>query len=131
MKNSKILKTILIILGLNLTIIGGWRLIDPVSFSEFNGHIMSNNVVLLNEARAVGGCVVGFSILIILGAFNQKLTFTSTIAAIVLYLSFGVARFISYTLDGNPGEMVMTGMIGEFVFGIAGVFALYKYREIS
>jgi len=66
-----------------------------------------------------------------LGVINQKLSYTSTITAIVLYLGFGVARLISYTLDGNPGEMIMTGMTGEFVFGLIGVFALIKCREKS
>jgi len=93
--------------------------------------ILSNDAGLLNEARAAGGVVVGFGLLILLGAFNQKLSYTSTIAAIVLYLGFGVGRLTSYALDGYPGEMVITGMIGEFVLGSVGVFALFKYHEKS
>ena len=89
MKNSKVLKSILILLGLNLTILGSWRVIDPITFFEFSGLIMSSDVGLLNEARGAGGAVVGFGLLILLGAFNQKLSYTSTIAAIVLYLGFG------------------------------------------
>jgi len=129
MKNSKVLKGILILLGLNLTVLGSWRLIDPIAFFEFSGMILSNDVGLLNEARATGGAVVGFGLLILLGAFNQKLSYTSTIAAIVLYLGFGVARVIGFVLDGNPGEMIVQGIIGEFVFGLVAVFAFYKYRE--
>ncbi len=90
---------------------------------------MSNDVGLLNEARATGGVVVGFGLLILLGAFNQKLSYTSTIAAIVLYLGFGVARVIGFVLDGNPGETLIQGIIGEFIFGLLGVFAFFKYRE--
>ena len=129
MKNSKVLKGILILLGLNLTVLGSWRLIDPISFFEFSGLILSNDVGLLNEARATGGVVVGFGLLILLGAFNQKLSYTSTIAAIVLYLGFGVARVIGFVLDGNPGETLIQGIIGEFIFGLLGVFAFFKYRE--
>ena len=131
MKNSNVLKGILILLGLNLTVLGSWRVIDPIAFFEFNGMILSNDVGLLNEARGAGGAVVGFGILILLGAFNQKLSYTSTIAAIVLYLGFGVARVIGFVLDGNPGEMIVQGIIGEFVFGLVGVFALVKYRDRS
>ena len=131
MKNSKVLKGILILLGLNLTVLGSWRVIDPITFFEFSGLILSNDIGLLNEARAAGGAVAGFGLLILLGVINQKLSYTSTITAIVLYLGFGVARLISYTLDGNPGEMIMTGMTGEFVFGLIGVFALIKCREKS
>ena len=131
MKNSNILKGILILLGLNLTVLGSWRVIDPIAFFEFSGMILSNDVGLLNEARGAGGAVVGFGILILLGAFNRKLSYTSTIAAIVLYLGFGVARVIGFVLDGNPGEMILQGIIGEFVFGLVGVFALIKYRDRS
>ena len=131
MKNSKVLKGILILLGLNLTVLGSWRVIDPIAFFEFSGMILSNDVGLLNEARGTGGAVVGFGILILLGAFNRKLSYTSTIAAIVLYLGFGVARVIGFVLDGNPGEMIVQGIIGEFVFGLVGVFALIKYRDRS
>jgi hypothetical protein len=131
MKNSKVLKGILILLGLNLTVLGSWRVIDPIAFFEFSGMILSNDVGLLSEARGAGGAVVGFGILILLGVFNQKLSYTSTIVAIVLYLGFGVARVIGFVLDGNPGEMIVQGIIGEFVFGFLGVFALFKYREKS
>ena len=131
MKNSNVLKGILILLGLNLTVLGSWRVIDPIAFFEFSGMILSNDVGLLNEARGAGGAVVGFGILILLGAFNRKLSYTSTIAAIVLYLGFGVARVIGFVLDGNPGEMILQGIIGEFVFGLVGVFALIKYRDRS
>ena len=131
MKNSKVVKGLLILLGLNLTVLGSWRVIDPIAFFEFSGMILSNDVGLLNEARGTGGAVVGFGILILLGAFNRKLSYTSTIAAIVLYLGFGVARVIGFVLDGNPGEMIVQGIIGEFVFGLVGVFALIKYRDRS
>ncbi len=131
MKNSKVLKGILILLGLNLSVLGSWRVIDPIAFFEFSGMILSSDVGLLSEARGAGGAVVGFGILILLGVFNQKLSYTSTIAAIVLYLGFGVARVIGFVLDGNPGEMIVQGIIGEFVFGFLGVFALFKYREKS
>ena len=104
MKNSKVLKGILILLGLNLAVLGAWRVIDPIAFSAFSGLILSNDVGLLSEARGAGGAVAGFGLVILLGAFYQKLSYTSTIAAIVLYLGFGVARLIGYGVDGNPGE---------------------------
>ena len=129
MKNSKVLKAILILLGLLLTVLGSWRLLDPIAFFENSGLILSNDSGLLNEARATGGCVVGFGLLILLGAFIQKLSYTSTIAAVVLFLGFGIARLIGFAIDGNPGDMLVQGTIFEFVFGLAAVFALYKYRE--
>ena len=131
MKNSKVLKGILMVLGLILTVIGLWRLFDPITFFENSGLVLSNDAGLLSEARGAGGAVVGFGIVVLLGAFNQRLSYTSTIAAIVVFLGFGIARLIGFSLDGNPGEGVIQGIIVEFVFGLLAVFALFKYREKS
>ena len=131
MKNSKVLKGILIVLGLLLTVIGLWRLFDPISFFENSGLVLSNEAGLLSEARGAGGAVVGFGIVVLLGAFNQRLSYTSTIAAMVVFLGFGIARLIGFSLDGNPGEGVIQGIIIEFVLGLLAVFALFKYREKS
>ena len=131
MRTSKVLKAILIVLGLLLIGIGLWRLFDPIGFFQNSGITLDNQAGLLNEARATGGAVVGFGLLILLGAFIQKLSYTSTIAAIVLFLGFGVARLIGFAMDGNPGDGVIQGIIIEFVFGLIAVFALFKYRKKS
>ena len=131
MRTSKVLKAILIVLGLLLIGIGLWRLFDPISFFQNSGITLDNQAGLLSEARATGGAVVGFGLLILLGAFIQKLSYTSTIAAIVLFLGFGVARLIGFAMDGNPGDGVIQGIIIEFVLGLIAVFALFKYREKS
>ena len=131
MKNSKVLKGILMVLGLLLTVIGLWRLFDPITFFENSGLVLSNDAGLLSEARGAGGVVVGFGIVVLLGAFNQRLSYTSTIAALVVFLGYGIARLIGFSLDGNPGEGVIQGIIIEFVLGLLAVFALFKYREKS
>ena len=131
MKTSKVLKAILIVLGLLLIGIGLWRLFDPIGFFQNSGITLDNQAGLLSEARATGGAVVGFGIVVLLGAFNQRLSYTSTITAIVVFLGFGIARLIGFSLDGNPGEGVIQGIIIEFVLGLLAVFALLKYREKS
>ena len=47
----------------------------------------------------------------------------------MVFLGFGLARIIGFVLDGNPGAGVVQGIIGEFILGLAGVFAFIKYRE--
>lgn len=131
MRTSKVLKCILIVLGLLLIGIGLWRLFDPIGFFLNSGITLDNQAGLLSEARATGGAVVGFGLLILMGAFIQKLSYTSTIAAIVLFLGFGIARLIGLAMDGNPGVGVIQGIIIEFVFGLIAVFALFKYGEKS
>jgi hypothetical protein len=132
MKNSKVLKGILIVLGLNLIIIGSWRLFDAHGFAAINGIIIvDNNVAAINEAKGAAGAIIAFGLLIMSGVFSRKLSYTSILTVIFIYLGFGIARLISYIVDGYPSEMIITGMIGEFVFGLIGVFALIRYRTKS
>ena len=129
MKNSKVLKGILLYLGGNLIVIGSWRLFDPISFALTNDMDLNGQISLINEARGAAGAIVGFGILIVLGVFIKRLTYISAIVGPVLYLGYGLARLLSFTIDGYPGEMGMVGMIGEFILGGLGLFALIKYGE--
>jgi hypothetical protein len=128
MKNSKMLKVILFYLGGNLVVIASWRLFDAIGFAEFNGISLGDEISGINEAKGAAGAIIAFGILIMLGAFNRKLSYTSVITASTLYLGFGVARFMSYIIDGYPGDMIMTGMWGELVLGLIGFFAFFRYR---
>jgi hypothetical protein len=130
-KNSLIPRAILTVLGLVLTVLGSWRLLDPVAFFENSGLLLGDNVGLLSEARATGGAVAGFGILVLSGAFVRKLSYTSTVAAIVLFLGFGIGRIFGFGTDGIPEAVLVQGAIFEFVFGLIAVFALFKYREES
>jgi len=129
MKKTKVLKGILILLGLQLIIFGLWRLLVPISFFNFSGLLLSSDAGLLSEARGAGGAILGFGIIIFLGAFKKKLAYTSTITAMTLFLGFGIARIISLVVDGNPGSMIFQGIFSEFVFGFIALFLLIKYKE--
>jgi len=129
MRNSKVLKGILIFLGLFLIAGGSFRLIDPVSSFESLGMILDGTIGPLSEARGTGGVLLGFGLLILLGAFKKKLTYTSTLAAIVLFFGFGIGRIIGVAFDGIPGDGLLIGIITEFVFGLLALFALIKYRD--
>jgi hypothetical protein len=131
MRTSKVLKGILIVLGIVLIGVGLSRLFDPIGFFQNSGITLDNQAGLLSEARATGGAVLGFGLLTLFGAFNQKLAYTSTISAIIVFLGFGIARLIGFAIDGYPGDGLLPGLIIEFVSGLIAVFALFKYRERS
>ena len=102
------LKTLgIILLGLPLLILGAWRLFDPIAFFAFNGLQLSTDPGLLSEARATGGVVVGFAIVIVSGAFSENRRSTSLLVATVLFFSFALGRLIGLGADGSPGELVM------------------------
>ena len=129
MKNSKVLKTILIISGLIATGIGGAYLFNPVAFQASAGIELGGNISLLSEIRAPGGALLASGILIMLGAFVAKLTFTSTVISIMIYLSKGISRILSMVIDGIPAEVLVMATVVEIIIGLVSIFALLKYRE--
>ena len=129
MKNSKILKGLLIFLGAFLIAIGVFRLLDPITAFGNIGIILNQDPGLLSEARGIGGAMIGVGALIVLGAFKKKLALSSTLLAMIFYLGFGIARVIGLAFDGNPGQDLVNGIIVEFVFGLLALFALIKYRD--
>jgi uncharacterized protein with PQ loop repeat len=64
-----------------------------------------------------------------LGAFVAKLTFTSAVISIVMYLSYGISRILSIAVDGMPAEGLVLATVVEIIIGLVGVFALLRYRE--
>lgn len=129
MKNSKVLKTILIISGLIATGIGGAILFTPATFFATNGIELGSNISLLSEIRAPGGALLASGILIMSGAFVAKLTFTSTLIFTMIYLCYGISRILSMAIDGMPAEGLVMATVVEIIIGLVGIFALLKYRE--
>ena len=129
MKNSKALKTILFISGLIAAGIGAAILFIPVAFHATTGIELGNDTNLLNEIRAPAGALLASGILIITGAFVERLTFTSTVVATLLYLSYGLSRILSMVIDGMPAEELVQVAVLEIIIGLVCVFSLVKYRE--
>eukprot|EP01084_Bolivina_argentea_P110076 196612_1 len=76
----------------------------------------SYDVGLVNEISGTGGHLCAAGIVIILGAFIEKLTTTSIIMAFVTFFGFLFARLLRICLDGNPGKKVIQGAIIELIF---------------
>ncbi len=128
MKNSKPLKIILFISGLLLIVIGSAILFIPIDFSARNGIELSGNISLLNDTRAAGASLLASGLVILLGAFIQKLTYASVIISIIAYLSYGFGRLLSMVVDGVPAEGLIKATVVEIIIGFMSVFALYKFR---
>ncbi len=129
MKNSKALKATLIISGIIGAFVGVEILFLPVTFYETSGIILGSNVSLLNEIRAPGGALLASSVLIIIGAFWSRLTFTSIVLATLLYLSYGLSRILSMIVDGRPAEMLIYVSVLEMVIGLVCAFMLVRFLK--
>lgn len=128
MKNSAILKTILIISGVLATAIGMMIVARPVAFYAGNGIDLSGQASLLNETRASGGFLLASGLLILSGAFVRKLTFTSLIVSVILYLAYGLARAVSLVVDGGPAQGLVLAMYLELGIGLTALWTLIKYH---
>lgn len=129
MKNSKVLKTILFLSGLLLSFTGAALTFIPVEFNSSNGVDLGGNISVLSDIRAAASVLLLGGGLIFLGVFIPKLTFTSSILAVLLLLGYGFGRALSMGLDGMPAEALLMATISEFVLGFANLFAFFKYQE--
>lgn len=129
MKDSKVLKTILVVAGLIVVGFGAAVLFTPIAFYATNGIALGDNVSVLNEIRAAGGFLMASGLVIISGAIWRKLAFTATVLATVLYLAYGLSRLLSLIVDGLPAQGLQQAMYLEFVIGVICLLALIRYRE--
>lgn len=127
MKNSKVLKSILLFSGLIASGIGAAILFAPEIFYSTYGIELDGNFSLLNEIRASGGALLASGILIMSGAFVDKLAFTAAVVSTLLYLSYGLSRVMSIAIDGIPVEGLVQATAMEIVTGLVCIFALVKY----
>ena len=129
MRDSKVLKTILIVAGLVGMIVGGANLFVPVAFNASSGIDLGDNISLINEMRASGGGLLLSSIVILMGAFVSRLAFTSTLLATMLYLGYGFSRVVSIMIDGMPSDDLVSVAIFEIFVGLVALFGLWKYQK--
>lgn len=129
MKNSKILKTVLILAGMIAAAIGASMLLSPVAFHAKNSVTVGGSISSLSEARATGGGLLVMGVLIAAGAFVTRLTFTSAVLSALLFLSYGTSRLVSMAIDGIPTAGLIQATVIELVVGTFSVFVLARYRE--
>lgn len=128
MKNSLLLKIVLFIAGLIIAGIGGAELFTPIGFHAASGIALGDDINLMNEIRAPGGALLASGLLVIAGAFFAALTFTSTIVATMLYLSYGFSRLYSMAIDGLPDVTLLQATGLEIAIGLICAFALVRYQ---
>ncbi|MEB3213527.1 MAG: DUF4345 domain-containing protein [Leptolyngbyaceae bacterium] len=125
MKQSKRLTVVLCLSGLVAIAIGAMILISPADFYATNHITIGDDVNLLSEIRASAGALFASGVLILIGAFVSQLTFTSTLLATVLFLSYGVSRGIGILIDGVPVSSLIQAGVIEIVIGLVCLGCLW------
>lgn len=118
----------LVILSLSallLIFVGLMRLSNPIkTYSKNSGITLENEASLLNEMRGVSAVMLCAGIIILLGTFVEKLSFTSHVVASLIFLGFLIGRIISIKVDGKPSKEISQGIVFELVLGAANIFSL-------
>ncbi|MGI9532984.1 DUF4345 domain-containing protein [Lutimonas sp.] len=117
--------TILSLSSLMLVFVGLMRLSNPIkAYLKNSGIKLENDASLLNEMRGVSGVMLFAGIIIALGIFIDKLSFTSYFIASLVFVGFAFGRLISLKADGKPSKQITQGILFEIVLGVANVFCL-------
>ncbi len=127
MNSSFGLKALLLLTGLVGIGIGGAILFEPVAFHATSGITVPADKSLLSELRAAGGALLAVGLVVVLGAFVARLTFTALTFATVLYLSYGASRVTSMILDGLPSSTLLA--VTAFELGVGLVCAMVLVRH--
>lgn len=111
--------------SLLLLFVGAMRLSTPIkAYLKNSGIKLENDVDLLNEIRGVSSLMLLGGILIFLGVFIPKITFTSFIIATLIFLGFAIGRLISIKVDGKPNKQIIQGIFSEILLGLTNLFCI-------
>lgn len=127
MEKSKFPQIVLFISGLIAIAVAGMIQISPVDFYATNNIDIAGNVNLLNEIRASSGALLAYGIFILIGVFIDQLRFTAIVLSTLLFLSYGLSRFVSVIVDGMPVDSLIGAGVIEILVGLFCLFCLWKY----
>lgn len=129
MKNSKVVKSYLVVAGIVGILVGGANLMIPIAFNASSGIDLNDNLNLINEMRASGGGLLASSLVVFLGAFIGRLRFSSLLLSVMIYLGYGLGRCLSMLIDGMPSEEMIQIVMFELLVGVVGLYVFMKYKE--
>ena len=129
MKKNRFVKILLIVSGIIGIGIGFALLFFPVAFEASAGIHLGEDVNLLSETRSPGGVLLVGGVIILLGAFISKLTYTSIQLSSLIYLSYGLSRIVSIIFDGIPNESLIIALAIELLVGLISLFVLIRFNS--
>ena len=111
--------------ALLLIFVGISRLSNPIkTYLKSSGIQLGNDASLLNEMRGISSVMLFAGITVVFGTFITKLSLTSHIVAIIIFIGFAIGRLISLKSDGKPSKQITQGITVELVLGLANIFCL-------
>ena len=129
LNGSNMVKLILLVSGLVAVGIAGTILLAPEVFYAGYGIEVAGDMTLVNELKAPAGVLLAAGLLMFAGIFRTDLVKVSLTTASVVYLSYGLARLSSMTMDGLPDSGLVSAAGVELGIGAVCLLALLRARD--
>ncbi|HEY9038098.1 MAG TPA: DUF4345 domain-containing protein [Roseovarius sp.] len=110
-------KSILGLAGATALGIGAAILIAPAGFYATYGISLGSDPSLLNEMRAPGGALLTMGLFMLAGLVRPGLAQMSRWIAAGVFLSYGLSRLLSFTLNGAPDGGLMLAALFKITIG--------------
>lgn len=104
--------------GLTAFTIGLAITLDPHSFYASYGIVLSPQPNLMSELRAPAANLAALGLIILCGAFYQKLVQASAWLGVTVFSAFAIGRTISFALDGWPSDSILAAFAIEVVLAM-------------
>ena len=128
---SYVTKGLLLASGLLAAGIAATILFAPTAFYASYGIDIGSNVSLANELKAPAGVLLIAGFIMLSGVFQTQYVVPSLVTATVIYLSYGLSRFLSMALDGVPDSALVSAAVLEIAIGVSCFFSLRHLRKTA
>lgn len=108
-------RTVLVLSGSLLGVIGGALLVSPRDFLALSHVVINNDPGLLSELAAPSGLLIITGAFMILGAIRLRLASLALSAGALVYGSYGLCRLAGMALHGLPSDSLITATFVELV----------------
>lgn len=123
--NAVLTRTVLVLCGALLGVIGGALLVSPRDFLALSHVVTNNDPGLLSELAAPSGLLITTGAFMILGAIRLRLANRALSAGALVYGSYGLCRLAGMALHGLPSDSLITATFVElFVAAVLTVFRM-------
>jgi len=122
-------KSLLVVSGLLAAGIATMIIFVPDAFYAGYGIDPGANVNLASELKAPAGMLLISGLLMFAGIIRSEFVIPSLGLATVLYLSYGLSRLVSMSIDGVPDSALVSAALLEIVVGLSCYASLRYLRK--
>ena len=124
--------TLLLVAGGLLLLIGAFITLSPVEFYASYSIEIGDNVNLLNELKAPAGFLLAAGLFMLGAVLWRSLAEPALWLVTLIYLSYAIARLLSFAVDGVPAKGLVAAGILEAIVGLLSLsILLLGYRKES